>query len=54
MANLFNKAKKTATPKTTKAKDEKVRVKVKDGEFFDKIKTLEELQENMKRDNAIS
>lgn len=54
MANLFNKAKKTATPKTTKAKDEKVRVKVKDGEFFDKIKTLEELQENMKRDKAMA
>jgi hypothetical protein len=52
MANLFNKAKKSATPKTTKAKDEKVRVKVKDSDFFSKIKELEQLQENMKRDKA--
>lgn len=52
MANLFNKAKKSATPKTTKAKDEKVRVKVKDADFFSKIKELEQLQENMKRDKA--
>lgn len=52
MANLFNKAKKSATPKTTKAKDEKVRVRVADADFFDKIQTLEQLQENMKRDKA--
>lgn len=54
MANLFNKAKKSATPKTTKAKDEKLRVKVKDPDFFEKIQTLETLQENMKRDKAMS
>jgi len=50
--NLFDKAKKSATPKTTKAKDEKVRVRVKDADFFEKIQTLETLQENMKRDKA--
>lgn len=50
--NLFDKAKKSATPKTTKAKDEKVRVRVKDADFFGKIQTLETLQENMKRDKA--
>lgn len=50
--NLFDKAKKSATPKTTKAKDEKVRVRVKDDDFFEKIQTLETLQENMKRDKA--
>ena len=50
--NLFSKAKSTAVTKTTKAKDEKVRVTVKDGDFFDKVQTLETLQENMKRDKA--
>lgn len=50
--NLFDKAKKSATPKTTKAKDEKVRVRVNDADFFEKIQTLETLQENMKRDKA--
>lgn len=50
--NLFAKAKKTAAPKATKAKDEKLRIKVKDSEFFDKVERLEELQENMKRDKA--
>jgi hypothetical protein len=52
MANLFAKAKKSAPAKTTKAKDEKVRVKVKDADFFDKIQRLQELQDNMKRDKA--
>ena len=37
MANLFAKAVKSATPKTTKAKDEKVRIKIDDSGFFDKI-----------------
>ena len=50
--NLFEKAKSNATPKTTKAKDEKVRIKVKDPDFFDKVGRLERLQENMKRDKA--
>jgi len=49
--NLFTKAKQSA-PKTAKAKDEKVRVKVADSDFFDKIKRLQDLQENMKRDKA--
>jgi hypothetical protein len=50
--NLFAKAKKTAAPKTTKAKEEKLRIKVKDPDFFGKIERLEQLQENMKRDKA--
>ena len=52
MPNLFAKAKKDAAPKTTKAKDEKLRIKVKDPDFFDKVERLERLQENMKRDKA--
>jgi len=50
--NLFSKAKATAATKTTKAKDEKVRVTVKDGDFFNKVQMLEMLQDNMKRDKA--
>ena len=50
--NLFAKAKKTAAPKSPKAKDEKLRIKVKDADFFDKVERLEQLQENMKRDKA--
>lgn len=50
--NLFDKAKKTATKTTTKAKDEKVRVKVADEDFFEKIQSLEKLQERMKGDKA--
>lgn len=49
--NLFKKAKDTA-PKTSKAKDEKVRVRVKDEDFFSKISQLELLQERMKADKA--
>jgi hypothetical protein len=50
--NLFAKAKKAA-PKTTKsAKDEKVRVRVKDPEFFSKVEKLQSLQERMKSDKA--
>jgi hypothetical protein len=48
MANLFTKAVKSATPKTTKAKDEKVRIKIDDSGFFDKIEKLEQLQDTMK------
>ncbi len=51
-SNLFSKAKATAANKTTKSKDEKVRVSIKDTEFFDKIEMLEILQDNMKRDKA--
>lgn len=52
MPNLFAKAKKTAAPKVSKAKEEKLRIKVKDADFFDKVERLEQLQENMKRDKA--
>lgn len=49
--NLFNIAKEKA-PKTSKAKDEKVRISIEDPDFFDKIEKLETLQYNMKRDKA--
>lgn len=52
MANLFTQAKKSAAPKASKAKEEKLRIKVKDADFFEKIERLEKLQENMKRDKA--
>jgi len=52
MANLFNKARATATSKSTSKKDDKVRVRVQDQDFFDKIKMLESLNDNMKRDKA--
>jgi hypothetical protein len=48
MANLFAKAKKSAPAKTTKAKDEKVRIAIEDNTFFDKIQKLEVLQDQMK------
>lgn len=50
--NLFAKAKKTAAPKASKAKEEKLRIKVKDADFFEKVERLEQLQESMKRDKA--
>ena len=50
--NLFKKAKETAVTKTVNPKDSKVRIGVKDSDFFDKIQTLEKLQDNMKRDKA--
>lgn len=52
MANLFAKAKKTAPEKTTKAKDEKVRIRVEDPTFFDNVSKASILQDNMKRDKA--
>jgi len=52
MANLFNKAKKTATPKTTKAKDQKVRLTVEDANFFANVQKLEELNDQMKAAKA--
>ena len=52
MANLFTKAVKSATPKTTKAKDEKVRLTVEDVNFFDKVQKLEELNDVMKSTKA--
>ncbi len=50
--NLFNKAKKSATPKTTKAKDQKVRIKIEDASFFEKIEKLEQLNDTLKSAKA--
>ena len=52
MANLFAKAKKAAPAKTTKAKDEKVRLAVEDPTFFEKVQKLEELNDTMKSAKA--
>jgi hypothetical protein len=52
MANLFAKAKSTATTKATDKKDSKVRVRIEDSEFFTKVQTLETLQDRMKSDKA--
>jgi hypothetical protein len=52
MANLFAKAKKSAPAKTTKAKDEKVRLTVEDPTFFSKVEKLEQLNDRMKIDKA--
>ncbi len=38
--SLFDKAKKAAPAKTTKAKDQKVRLMVEDPTFFEKVKNL--------------
>ena len=46
--NLFAKAAKAAPAKTTKGKEEKVRIKIDDSGFFDKIEKLEQLQDTMK------
>ena len=50
--NLFQKAKKAAPAKTTKAKDEKVRLVVEDPTFFTKVQKLEELNDTMKSAKA--
>ena len=52
MGNLFAKAKKSAPAKTTKAKDEKVRLVVEDPTFFTKVQKLEELNDTMKSAKA--
>ena len=52
MASLFDKAKKAAPAKTTKAKDEKVRLVVEDPTFFTKVQKLEELNDTMKSAKA--
>jgi hypothetical protein len=54
MANLFKKARTTATTTTTKATDKKASILVNDPSFFTKVQMLETLQENMKRDKAKS
>ena len=51
MANLFNKAKK-ASPKKSKAKDEKPRITIQDEDFFDKIEKLENLNKQVKSTTA--
>ena len=48
MGNLFTKAAKSTPAKTTKGKEEKVRIKIDDSGFFDKIEKLEQLQDTMK------
>jgi hypothetical protein len=52
MANLFAKAKKTAPAKTSKAKEQKVRLTVEDANFFSNVQKLEELQDQMKTAKA--
>lgn len=52
MSNLFNKAKKVAVAKPSKAKDEKIRVRVEDPAFFDKVAKLEVLNDRMKSAKA--
>jgi hypothetical protein len=52
MANLFAKAKKTAPAKTSKAKEQKVRLTVEDANFFTNVQKLEELQDQMKTAKA--
>jgi hypothetical protein len=52
MGNLFTKAKKSAPAKTTKAKDEKVRLVVEDPTFFSKVEKLEALNDTMKSAKA--
>jgi hypothetical protein len=42
MANLFDKAKKSAPAKATKAKDEKLRIKIDDIQVFESIKDVKE------------
>jgi hypothetical protein len=51
-SNLFAKAKKAAPAKTTKAKDEKVRLVAEDPTFFSKVEKLEALNDQMKAAKA--
>lgn len=46
--SLFEKAKKSAPAKTTKAKDQKLRITIEDASFFDKVSKLEQLNDTMK------
>ena len=50
--SLFDKAKKAAPSKTTKAKEQKVRLTVEDVNFFTNVQKLEELQDQMKTAKA--
>lgn len=50
--SLFDKAKKAAPAKTTKAKEQKVRLTVEVANFFENVQKLEELQDQMKTAKA--
>lgn len=50
--SLFTKAKKAAPAKTSKAKEQKVRIPVEDPDFFEKVSKLEELQDTLKSAKA--
>jgi hypothetical protein len=52
MANLFAKAKKVAVEKPSAKEDKKTRINVEDPSFFEKIQTLEVLNDRMKSDKA--
>jgi hypothetical protein len=52
MANLFNKAKKVGETKSSAKEDKKVRIDANDPTFFDKIQTLEVLNDRIKSDKA--
>ena len=52
MANLFKKAASKSSAEPKKAKDEKVRIKIEDPSFFDKVQKLEVLNDSMKSAKA--
>jgi hypothetical protein len=52
MANLFKKAASKSAAEPKKAKDEKVRIKIEDPSFFDKVQKLEVLNDSMKSAKA--
>lgn len=52
MANLFKKAASKSAAEPKKAKDEKVRIKIEDPSFFDKVQKLESLNDSMKSSKA--
>jgi hypothetical protein len=54
MANLFKKAASKSSAEPKKAKDEKVRIKIEDPSFFDKVQKLEQLNDVLKSTKAKS
>jgi len=52
MANLFTKAKKVAVTKGPAKEDKKVRITIEDPTMFEKIQTMEVLNDRMKSDKA--
>ena len=52
MANLFKKAASKSAAEPKKAKDEKVRIKIEDPSFFDKVQKLEQLNDVLKSTKA--